>query len=243
LGASPSQEQGASIPCADSRPRILWAGRLDRQKRFDLLIDIAAAMPDVDFLCWGKAVLDAPPNLSALPANVRMQGAFASFDDLPLGEAEGFLYTSAWDGLPTILIELGALGVPIVASAVGGVPELIDEACGWPVPGDAGREAYVAALRDLLALPRRGTRAPRSCSARSPRSMDGRATRRLSPGSSAATRWREVNAMPNPDISIIVTGHREGLLAGPSAASARAAQRQAEASGLRVETHRRSRSR
>ncbi len=42
--------------------------------------------------------------------------------------------------------------------------------------------------------------------------------------------------MPGPDISIIITGHREGLLAGPSAASARAAQRQAEAAGLQVET-------
>ena len=42
--------------------------------------------------------------------------------------------------------------------------------------------------------------------------------------------------MPDPDVSIIVTGHREGLLAGPSAASARAARRQAEGSGLRVET-------
>jgi glycosyltransferase involved in cell wall biosynthesis len=153
VGREPLTRTGSEASLAGRRPRILWAGRLDRQKRFDLLIDIAAAMPDVDFLCWGKAVLDAPPNLSALPANVRMQGAFASFDDLPLGEAEGFLYTSAWDGLPTILIELGARGVPIVASAVGGVPELIDEACGWPVPGDAGREAYVAALRDLLAHP------------------------------------------------------------------------------------------
>ncbi len=150
---APVAGTGREAMGAERRPRILWAGRLDRQKRFDLLTDIAAAMPDVDFLCWGKAVLDAPPNLSALPANVRMQGAFASFDDLPLGEAEGFLYTSAWDGLPTILIELGALGVPIVASAVGGVPELIDEACGWPVPGDAGRDAYVAALRELLASP------------------------------------------------------------------------------------------
>jgi glycosyltransferase involved in cell wall biosynthesis len=159
---TPAQSDVAAAPVAGidvaagsaaRRPRIVWAGRLDRQKRFDLLVEVARAMPDVDFLCWGKAVLDAPPDFSSLPANVRMQGAFASFDDLQLAQAEGFFYTAAWDGLPTILIELGALGVPIVASAVGGVPELIDEGCGWSVPGDSGADAYVAALRHLISDP------------------------------------------------------------------------------------------
>jgi hypothetical protein len=42
--------------------------------------------------------------------------------------------------------------------------------------------------------------------------------------------------MPPADISIIFTGHREGLLSGPSCASARAARIGAEAAGLRVET-------
>lgn len=136
------------------RPHVLWAGRLDRQKRFDLVAAIAEAMPDVDFSCWGKAVLDAPPDLSRLPRNVVINPPFASYDDLPLARSDGFLYTSAWDGLPTILIELGALGVPIVASAVGGVPELIDRETGWPVPGDSGPEAYVAALREMIGDPK-----------------------------------------------------------------------------------------
>lgn len=136
-----------------ARPRILWAGRLDRQKRFDILVALARSMPDVQFDCWGKAVLDAPPDLSRLPSNVRMHGAFKDFDDLPLGDCDGWLYTSEWDGLPTTLIELGALGMPIVASAVGGVPELIDETTGWPVRAEAGLDGYRAALRAMLDNP------------------------------------------------------------------------------------------
>lgn len=135
------------------RPCILWAGRLDRQKRFDLLVDVARAMPDVDFRCWGKAVLDPPPEVRYLPANVELFPPFDTYDDLPLTTCDGWLYTSLWDGLPTILIELGALGVPIAASAVGGVPELIDEATGWPFDDRAGVEGAVQALRDLLADP------------------------------------------------------------------------------------------
>ena len=135
------------------RPHVLWAGRLDRQKRFDLVVAIAVAMPDVDFSCWGKAVLDAPPDLSSLPRNLKINEPFASYEELPFETAEGWLYTSAWDGLPTILIELSAIGVPIVASAVGGVPELIDAETGWPVPAEAGAQNYVRALREMIDNP------------------------------------------------------------------------------------------
>lgn len=135
------------------RGRVLWGGRLDRQKRFDLVVALARAMPDVDFEAWGKAVLDTPPDLSTLPANLRLNAPFTDYAELPLQDADGWLYTSEWDGLPTILIELGALGMPIVASAVGGVPELIDDGTGWPVDPQTGPEGYEAALRSMLADP------------------------------------------------------------------------------------------
>lgn len=135
------------------RRRILWAGRLDAQKRFDLVQEIARLLPEVDFDCWGKAVLDAPPDLSRLPANLRMHGAFAGYDDLPLAASDGWLYTSGWDGIPTILIELAAHGLPIVASAVGGVPELIDETTGWPLAAGATANDYAAAIREMLDAP------------------------------------------------------------------------------------------
>lgn len=131
-------------------PVILWAGRLDRQKRFDLVVGVAKAMPDVQFRCWGRAVLDAPPELDDLPPNIRMEGTFDSFDELPFRESDGWLYTSEWDGLPTILIECAALGVPIVASAVGGVAELITETTGWPVVDAHDVDAYVEALEAML---------------------------------------------------------------------------------------------
>jgi glycosyltransferase involved in cell wall biosynthesis len=140
-------------PATDARPLVLWAGRFDRQKRFDLLVEVARRMPDVDFRCWGKAVLDRPPDLSRLPANLTINAPFRSYADLPLAECQAWLYTAAWDGLPTILIDLGAHGVPIVASAVGGVPELIDERTGWPVFEIDDPDAYVAALRDALRRP------------------------------------------------------------------------------------------
>lgn len=134
-------------------PSVMWAGRFDRQKRFDLLVQIAKRMPDVTFRCWGAAVLDPPPSMADLPRNIEMNAPFKSLSELPTEFVDGFLYTSAWDGLPTILIEMGSRGMPVVASAVGGVPELIDETTGWPVADTGSVEDYVATLREMLGDP------------------------------------------------------------------------------------------
>lgn len=143
-------EQGVLSRSRRDRPMILWGARLDRQKRFDLLGDVARLMPEVDFQCWGVALLDAPPDISDLPANLRMMGAFHWIADLPLAEADGWLYTSAWEGMPLALIELARLGVPVVASDAGGISELLDNSTGWLVPADAPAGAYVTALREII---------------------------------------------------------------------------------------------
>lgn len=145
------------------KPILLWAGRLDRQKRFDLVVEIATKMPDIEFQCWGKAVLDSPPDVTSLPENLYLNGTFKDFNELPLEACDGWLYTSEWDGLPTILIECAAIGMPMVASAVGGVPELITPETGWMVDDINNVDAYVDAIRDMLSdAPSRVERADRA---------------------------------------------------------------------------------
>lgn len=145
-----------SLAGANKRRRwkILWAGRLDRQKRFDLVQEIAHRIPDADFLCWGTALLDAPPDHSRSPGNLILNDGFSSYDELPLGDADLWLFTSEWEGMPTILIELAHRGVSIVASSVGGVPEMIDDDTGWPVEDVRSVDAYVKVIRAALAAPR-----------------------------------------------------------------------------------------
>lgn len=136
-----------------ARPRVLWGGRLDRQKRFDLAFNIAHAMPDVDFICWGAGTIDKLGPLGEFPFNLELRPPFKSYDELPLDDADAWLFTSAWEGMPTLIIELAVRGVPIVASAVGGVPELIDETTGYPIAADAEYDVYVAALRKAISDP------------------------------------------------------------------------------------------
>ncbi|HEY2091392.1 MAG TPA: glycosyltransferase family 4 protein [Thermoanaerobaculia bacterium] len=58
-----------------------------------------------------------------------------------------FVLASFDDAFPTVLLEAMAAGLPIVASRVGGIPEITDEVL--VPPGDA--EALGAAIRELLA--------------------------------------------------------------------------------------------
>jgi len=133
-----------------ARPTVFWAGRWDRQKKIDLVLEIARLMPDVEFRMWGESVLQRPTR-DLPPDNVKVEGKYRAFTDLNLGDADVWLYTSAWDGVPMLLLEVAMTGVPIVGSLVGGTGEVLSEDGAWPIAeiDDAG--AYVKAIREVLA--------------------------------------------------------------------------------------------
>lgn len=109
--------------------RVIWAGRIDRQKRPDILLQIARLMPEVEFNVYGEAVLDSVTDyVSDMKKcnNITLHGKFNGVENLPLNEYPIFLYTSQWDGIPTTLLSAAVTGIPIVASDVGGVSEIID---------------------------------------------------------------------------------------------------------------------
>ncbi len=133
-------------------PHVLWAGRLDRQKRPDLLAAIAKSMPEVVFDLYGRAVMDDSclPDFSGIP-NVVIHGAYDRFMDLLADSPVAYLYTSQWDGLPNVLLEAASAGLPIVASHVGGVSDLLsDEQLVCPFDDVGG---YVDRLRSLISRP------------------------------------------------------------------------------------------
>lgn len=135
------------------RPQIFWSGRFDAQKRVDLVYEVARLRPDWDLRLWGEAVMSGLRALPARPANLYLEGTYARFCDLPLDAADAWLYTSAWDGVPSILLEVAMAGVPLVGSDAGGTTEVLQEGLAHALPPEAGAEAYVAALERVLADP------------------------------------------------------------------------------------------
>lgn len=64
------------------------------------------------------------------------------------------IHPSRVDAFPTALLEAAALSVPVVATAVGGIPEIVvDGVTGVLVPLPPDVELFVAALRPLLSSP------------------------------------------------------------------------------------------
>lgn len=141
-----------------SKLDVLWAGRIDDQKRPDILLRIIEAAADLPFFfhVYGAAVLNRDRYTQRLRqyANAWYYGPFDGFESLPVTRFNVFLYTSQWDGLPTILLDAVAAGLPIVASDVGGIAELIvHRETGYLVRPFDKVEGYIWMLQEICARP------------------------------------------------------------------------------------------
>lgn len=141
------------------RHRLLWASRIGTQKRPELLTSIARALKavglDVAIDAYGMPDSGVDPRaiFHDRSSGVTYHGSFSTFRDLPVESCDGFLYTSAYDGLPNILLEALGAGLPVIAPDVGGVGEVVKPGLtGWLVNGAddlAIVQDYVRAIRAL----------------------------------------------------------------------------------------------
>lgn len=132
----------ASTARRTQRPslRLLWASRLERQKRPDLLLDIATQMADFHWDVYGAPLEANDPYWKALAQlrNVTLHGSFDRFEDIVSADHLAYVYTTAWDGLPNVLLEAASAGLPIVSANIGGIRDLVPGTCLLPFDADAG---------------------------------------------------------------------------------------------------------
>lgn len=135
------------------RPQVLWAGRLDAEKRVDLFLGVVRRCTFADFRVFGQVVLDQGAALPHLP-NLSYEGPFSSpLEWTERFDFDAFVFTSRWEGMPNTLLEVGALGIPVIAPTVGGVIELITEATGFPLSERPTVADYELALRSVISDP------------------------------------------------------------------------------------------
>lgn len=151
----PTNMEEAPVFSSPSSSRVLWAGRFAIEKRLDLLIEIARLSPELPFDVYGYAVDDygraMEERMLELP-NVTVHGAYDSLKHVVATNVYSLLvYTSRSDGLPNLLLEATAAGLPVVASAVGGVPEFIMEETGYPVRDVNEPRAYLKRIQEAIA--------------------------------------------------------------------------------------------
>ncbi|MEU1289678.1 glycosyltransferase family 4 protein [Kitasatospora sp. NPDC005856] len=140
------------------RPLVLAVGRLVPQKAFGLLLDatreLSALDPEPLVLLAGDGpeagVLRERAAAEKLP--VRLLGYRTDVPDL-LAAADVVVISSRWEARSLVVQEAMRAGVPVVATAVGGIPELVGDAAVLVPPGDPA--ALGQAVRALLADPAR----------------------------------------------------------------------------------------
>lgn len=119
----------------------IFVGRLEERKGLDILFQAAERLPEVLFLLIGEGPLDSGPS------NCRFLGARPN-SAIPtlLCAADAFVLPSRSEGTPVVVLEAMACGLPVVATRVGGIPDLIRD---W-VNGFCVEAGDAAALTDRL---------------------------------------------------------------------------------------------
>jgi glycosyltransferase involved in cell wall biosynthesis len=155
----PSAVDAGAVPqarLAGSPPRVIMVGRLAAPKDAVTLVRALAGVRRSPFTA---TIVGDGPDRPAVEAEIRNAGLEGVVEltgerhDVPrlLAEADVFVLSTRSEGAPLSVLEAMAAGLPVVASAAGGVPEIVaDRATGLLVPpGDAA--GLAAALEQVLA--------------------------------------------------------------------------------------------
>jgi glycosyltransferase involved in cell wall biosynthesis len=137
---------------------VVYIGRMDVKKGLRELVEAAAALhparPNLHVYMVGEGP-DRPLIESTIQANNAAGYIHAltgcAFDEVAVWMAAADLVTlpSYMEGCPNVILEALASGRPVVATNVGGIPEILSEECGRLVPPrDAG--ALAQALASVL---------------------------------------------------------------------------------------------
>jgi glycosyltransferase involved in cell wall biosynthesis len=156
-------------------PRLVCVGRLSPEKGQVLLVQAAALLRDrgvdLEIVLVGdgpsRADVERAVRELGLGKAIRMEG-WRSSDEVRrwISRSRALVLPSFSEGIPVVLMEAMALRRPVIATYVGGVPELVREGeNGWLVPAgsvedlaDAMREALRAPARQLDEMGERGRR-------------------------------------------------------------------------------------
>ena len=146
----------AELGIPDSAVVIISTGRIIRDKGFDTLCKVATRFvdrPDVVFVIAGEGDYREEFARKIVAAGMEKQvfllGYRSDVENLLKG-SDLFLICTRHETLCISILEAARAGLPVVASDVGGIPEIVDSECGFLVsPED--EDGFVTALERLIA--------------------------------------------------------------------------------------------
>ena len=161
-----------SAPDPSGPVRILNVGRLSPEKGQALLLEAVASLseefPGLQVSFAGTGPLEVPLKRLAAELGIADRVHFLGYvADMPLlySTVDLVVQSSLTEGLPNVMLEVAYLGVPVVATDVGGTGEVIEHGVsGWLVRRGSteeiasGLRRFLAAPGEFLAMARAGRR-------------------------------------------------------------------------------------
>jgi colanic acid/amylovoran biosynthesis glycosyltransferase len=149
------------LPPSGEGLQLVAVGRLSAQKGFALLIEAMAiatpTMPGLRLTIVGDGEMRKELQSLIDSYGLGPRITLAGWKDeagvrQALDAAHALVLPSFAEGLPMVLMEAMANGRPVIATAIAGIPELVNRDCGWTVPaGDA--LAFATAIHALSQMP------------------------------------------------------------------------------------------
>jgi glycosyltransferase involved in cell wall biosynthesis len=147
----------AALGLAGGGPVVGWIGRMSREKGPDIFVR-SAAQSQVEESRWAmvgdgpeRTAAETEATASGLGDRVAFLGMVPDAGTL-VRAFDVLVLSSRTEGTPIVALEAMAAGVPVVGTAVGGVPDLLGDGAGRLVPSQ-NPEALAAAVDDLLRDP------------------------------------------------------------------------------------------
>jgi glycosyltransferase involved in cell wall biosynthesis len=137
-------------------PTLLSAGNLVELKGHQLVIEALTSLPQWQLVIAGRGELEAELKRQAaargVAGRVRFTGSLAQQDLIEYyNAADALVLASSREGMPNVVLEAMACGLPVIATAVGGAPEVLDARVGRLI--ERSVPAIVAAAQSLEADP------------------------------------------------------------------------------------------
>jgi glycosyltransferase involved in cell wall biosynthesis len=139
--------------------RLLGVGRLCPQKgQVEIpaaIATVAAQYRDLSIVLIGdgesRAAVEREVSATGTGERVKLIGWRTNAEvKRRIGETRALLLPSHAEGLPIVIMEAFAMGRPVIATRIAGIPELVDETCGWLIePGDAA--GLAGAIAEVMA--------------------------------------------------------------------------------------------
>lgn len=148
-----------SVPLPLITPvKLVTVGRLVPWKRIDQVIEAVAQCDDVGLLIIGhgpeRGRLETLAHERGLTDRVCFAGQRSKSETLALMAAcDLFILNSTYEGLPHVVLEALSLGLPVVATAVGGTPELVQDGKNGRLIAPEDGNALPDVLGELLSTP------------------------------------------------------------------------------------------